>query len=299
MDVDNLPSFFDNHSFEMRTGAKAALEAGKIIRDGYQKVHQIDAKEVVDLVSRVDFDADRAATAVLKEASSLPILSEELSPRTNDVNQRMWVVDPLDGSTAYLMAASPRLPSVLISICENGLPVLGITYFPLTGEWFYAEQEIGAWKDGQKLSVKTGPVQLSECWVEVNQYGNSIFETGFVLLLKTNLRSPVGSRIMTSNFPHAGVAMRVAEDPNGLRAAVHDNNPVSVKQGPWDIAANQIIFEQAGGVFVNPDLQRTSPFRPEPIIIAPSLELARQIASLGKAKTQLEAELVGDGVGSA
>ena len=104
---------------------------------------------------------------------------------------------------------------------------------------------------------------------------------------------------MTSNFPHAGVAMRVAEDPNGLRAAVHDNNPVSVKQGPWDIAANQIIFEQAGGVFVNPDLQRTSPFRPEPIIIAPSLELARQIASLGKAKTQLEAELVGDGVGSA
>ena len=299
MDLDKLPSFFDNHSFEMQTAAKAALEAGKIIKDGYQKVHQIDAKEVGDLVSRVDFDADRAATAVLKQASPLPILSEELSPRTNDVNQKMWVVDPLDGSTAYLMAASPRLPSVLISICENGLPVLGVTYFPLTGEWFYAEQEIGAWKDGQKLSVKTDQVQLSQCWVEVNQYGNSIFETGFVLLLKTNLRSPEGSRIMTSNFPHAGVAMRVAEDPNGLRAAVHDNNPASVKQGPWDIAANQIIFEQAGGVFVNPDLERTSPFKPEPIIIAPSLELARQIVALGKAKTYPEAELVGQEIGLA
>jgi len=295
VDVDNLPSFFEGKSSEMQTAAKAALVAGKIIKDGYQKVHQIDSKEVGDLVSRVDFDADQAASEVINKASSLPILSEELSPQTDDVNQKMWVVDPLDGSTAYLMAASPRLPSVLIAICDNGSPVLGLAYFPLTGEWFYAEQDTGAFKNGRELTVKTGHVHLSECWIEVNQYGNSNFETSFVQSLKTNLRSPAGSRIMTSNFPHAGVAMRVAEDPNGLRAAVHDNNPVSVKQGSWDIAANQIIFEEAGGVFVNPALERTSPFKAEPIIIAPSLELARQIAGLGKSMNQPEVEPVAEG----
>lgn len=46
---------------------------------------------------------------------------------------------------------------------------------------------------------------------------------------------------------------------------------------PWDIAANQVIFEEAGGVFLNPDGNRTSPFQPEPIIIAPNLDLARQV----------------------
>ena len=276
----------------MQTAARAALVAGNIIKEGYQQFHQIDSKEVGDLVSRVDIDADRAATEVLNEASSLPILSEELSPETEDTNQRMWVVDPLDGSTAYLMSASPRLPSVLVSICDNGHPVLGLTYFPLTGEWFYAEKEQGAWKNGKRLTVERREVELKECWVEVNQYGNASLETEFAQSLKMKLRSPNGSRIMTSNFPHAGVAMRIAENPNGTRAAIHDNNPVSVKQGPWDIAANQIIFEEAGGVFVNPDLQRISPFKAEPIVIAPTFELANQIVNLvsPKKKTSVDPE---------
>jgi len=166
----------------------------------------VKCRDVGDLVSRVDFDADRAASDVIKKASSLPILSEELSPQADDVNQRS--------------------------------PVLGLTYFPLTGEWFYAEQHTGAFKNGQELAVEAGRVHLSECWIEVNQYGNSNFETSFVELLKTNLRSPAGSRIMTSNFPHAGVAMRVAEDPNGFRAAVHDNNPVSVADFPFQSRAD-------------------------------------------------------------
>jgi len=128
--------------------------------------------------------------------------------------------------------------------------------------------------------VAARSMDLKQCWVEVNQYGNQKHETNFIRSLKTKLRSPEGSQIMTSNFPHAGVAMRVAEDTNGIRAAVHDNNPASVKQGPWDIAANQIIFEEAGGVFVNPNMQRTSPFKAEPIVIAPTVELARQIVKL-------------------
>ena len=293
--MDNLPPFFDNHCRAMQTAAQAALVAGRIIKDGYQQVHQIDSKEVGDLVSRVDFDADRAATDVIQSASSLPILSEELSPETDDTNTKMWVVDPLDGSTAYLMAASPRLPSVLISICDQGHPILGLTYFPLTGEWFYAEKELGAWKNGESLKLAGREVALKECWVEVNQYGNAKFETDFVGNLKTNLRSADGCQIMTSNFPHAGVAMRVAEDPNGIRAAVHDNNPASVKQGPWDIAANQIIFEEAGGVFVDPDLQRTSPFNPRPIVIAPTMKLAKQIANLGTTKKHLK-QVTGDAV---
>ena len=71
--------------------------------------------------------------------------------------------------------------------------------------------------------------------------------------------------------------MRVAEQTSGLCAVIHDNNPASLKQGPWDIAANQIIFEEAGGSFVNPNLERTSAFKAEPIIIAPTLGLAKQI----------------------
>lgn len=273
-----IPSFFEDQSALLQTAAEAASVAGTIIRDGYQKVHKIDSKGVGDLVSEVDFEADRASTEILKAYSeSLPILSEELAPETDDVNQRMWVVDPLDGTTAYLMSAGPQFSSVLISLCDNGRPILGVTYFPLTEEWFYAEQGDGAFKNGKPLRMQSRPYALKDAWVEMNQYGDVKYETPFFRTARNALRSSRGARIATSTFPHAGVAMRVAEQASGLCAAIHDNNPASLKQGPWDIAANQIIFEEAGGVFVNPDLKSTSPFVAEPIIIAPNTDLSEQI----------------------
>lgn len=273
-----LPSFFDNHSPLMKTAAQAAFAAGEVIREGYRKVHQIDSKGVGDLVSEVDFDADRVATEILRSSTEqLPIMSEELSPETDDVNQRMWVVDPLDGTTAYLMAAGPQFSSVLVSICEDGNPLLGVTYFPLTTEWFFALKGEGAFKDGRPFKLQKRKYVLKDAWVEMNQYGDVEFETPFFRSARRVLRSGDGARIATSTFPHAGVAMRVAEQSSGLCAAIHDNNPASLKQGPWDIAANQIIFEEAGGVFLNPQLEPTSPFKAEPIIVVPTRDLAKQI----------------------
>ena len=278
MNSHPLPEFFRESSNSLQLAASAAMAAGQIIRDGYDLVHTVEAKGVGDLVSKVDFDADRAATDILKtDPSGLSIISEELNPDTKDDNQDSWIVDPLDGTTAYLMKAGNQFPSVLIAKRLNGQTKLGVTYFPLSGEWFYAEQGQGAWKNGIRLLIQQQTWKLGECWVEMNQYGNQQFETPFFRAARTALRSPMGARIVTSTFPHAGVAMRIAEQTTGLSIAIHDNNPDSLKQGPWDIAANQLIFEEAGGVFVNPDGNPTSLFRAEPIIIAPTVELAQDV----------------------
>lgn len=275
--VDNIPEFFQSQSPNMQIAAKAAFVAGEIIKKGYRKVHQIDSKGVGDLVSQVDFEADQAGTDILQSMASFPIMSEELSPEVDDTHQKMWVFDPLDGTTAYLMGAGPHFSSALLSLCENGKPILGITYFPLTGEWFYAEKGKGAWKNDEPLLMQPQAYELGSSWIEMNQYGDVGFETDFFRNTKQALRTAGGARIVTSTFPHAGVAMRVAEQNSGLSAVIHDNNPASLKQGPWDIAANQIIFEEAGGFFLNPKLEPTSPFVAEPIIISPTKELAKEI----------------------
>lgn len=278
MESLETPEFFNKNSLSLQLAAQAAFAAGQIIKNGYDLVHQVEVKNIGDLVSKVDFDADQAATSILQtDPSGLTIVSEELNPATNDEAQDMWIVDPLDGTTAYLQKAGPQFPSVLIAKRQNGQTKLGITYFPLTNEWFYAIHGQGAWKNGRPLKMVQQDYRLEECWIEMNQYGNHEFETPFFHAARTSLRSPGGARIATSTFPHAGVAMRIAEQQTGLCVAIHDNNPDSVKQGPWDIAANQLIFEEAGGVFLNPECQRTSLFKAEPIIIAPNLELARQV----------------------
>lgn len=274
--LPNLPRFFAGCSAEMRLAAAAAMAAGKFIEAGYLKIDNFEAKGVGDLVTQVDVDADCAATEIL-QTSALPIVSEELNPTTNDENAKMWIVDPLDGSTAFVLGARKELTSVLIALCEDGRPILGVTYFPLTGEWFYAERGKGAMKNGVAFKMPHQELKLNECWIELNQYGNAKFETEFFGAARSRLRSPSGARIVTSNFPSAGVAMRVAEAKSGPTAAIHDNGAQYLKQGPWDIAANQIIFEEAGGCFLNPSLQPTSLFQAEPIIVSPTKKLAEEI----------------------
>ena len=266
-----IPDFFARQSQDLQFAAKAALAAGQVIKDGYQRSHQIDAKGVGDLVSQVDFDADRVATDILSKAyPDTTIISEELNPDAGTAQTDAWVIDPLDGTTAYLMKAGPQFSSVLIAKREAGETTLGVVYFPLTDEWFYAVRGQGAFKNGQSLKLPQQDFKLAECWVEMNQYGNCGYETPFFTAAKNVLRSDAGARIVTSTFPHAGIAMRILEQNSGLAIAIHDNNPANLKQGPWDIAANQVIFEEAGGVFCNPAGQRTCPFSVEPILIAPS-----------------------------
>lgn len=271
-----IPKFFANHSASLQLAAEAAQAAGTIIREGYEAVHQVEVKGVGDLVSKVDFDADQACTSILKQ-EGITIVSEELNPETSDQSADMWVVDPLDGTTAYLMKGGHDISSVLVAKRVDGDNQLGITYFPLTEEWFYAEKGKGAWKNGELLVISPEPIELNQCWIEMNQYGNHEHETIYFANARKALRSANGAQIVTSTFPHAGVAMRIAEQNSGLKAVIHDNTATSLKQGPWDIAANQVIFEEAGGVFVNPNGERTNLFKAEPIIIAQSRQLAEAI----------------------
>ncbi len=276
-----IPSGLDGLDPNLALACEAAASAGQIVRSGYQQVHEIDEKGVGDLVSKIDYDADVAISSILKtDPSGAPILSEELTPDADPDRSELWIADPLDGSTAYLMNAGESVSSVLIARVENGQTQLGVCLFPMTGEWFYAVRGQGAWKNGRPLKMHNPVRQLNSAWVEMNRYGNIQFETPFFAAAQSGLRSKEGARIVTSNFPYAGVAMRIAEQTNGPSCAIHDNNPASLKQGPWDIAAAQLIFEEAGGVFLNPRGDRISAFVAEPIIVAPTPDLAEQIIEL-------------------
>lgn len=272
----------------LATAVRAAHAAGEIICEGYEQLRsssgaQVQQKGIGDLVSQVDLDADRASVAIITDQSHLPVLSEELNA---DVTERdnLWIVDPLDASSAYLMQAGTEYPAVLIALREDGETRLGVNYFPLTGEWFYAQKSRGAWKNGKRLICESQS-PLSEIWVEMNQYGASDLETEYFFNLRRRLRSVGGAQLVTSNVPHSGVAVRIAQGGSSLAAAIHDNNPSNVKQAAWDIAAPQIILEEAGGVFVNPNGNRTDPFTVEPIIVARSPAIADSIVQLGLASS--------------
>ncbi len=259
---------------------QATQLAGQIIATGYDQTHEIDAKGVGDLVSDIDRRADRVMTDFLAEHSDAVIISEELNPDVQPVPDACWIIDPLDASSAFLLRAGRQYPSVLACKYEAGQVIAGIVFFPLTGERFYAVAGKGAWKDGQPLKLNNDSMELSEAWVEMNQYGDSALETEVFSQLRLRLRSSEGARLVTSNVPHAGVAMRIAEANSSLAVAIHDNQASSVKQGPWDIAAPKLILEEAGGTVMGLDGQAVDPFGGQPFLLSRSKQLATAVLRL-------------------
>ncbi len=282
MSCSEITQHARSFSPELCWAIEAADAAGKIIQEGVGQIHQIDQKGIGDLVSDVDRRADQAVTDTLRKYSDVPIMSEELSPTADDCSD-LWVVDPLDGTSAYLMQAGNHYPAVLIARHKHGRTEVGVAYFPLTGEWFYAQHGCCAWKNAQRLKADdTLSPNLGESWVEMNQYGDSSLETEDFARLRDGLRSNGGASLVTTTVPNSGVALRIAESRTGLVAAIHDNRVDSVKQAPWDIAAPKLILEEAGGVFLNLDGNPIDPFHAEVMVVARSAKIANEIIEISK-----------------
>ncbi len=278
--TQKIPTHIATLSTDLQLAATAAFDAGEIIRNGYDQLHEVKLKGIGDLVSEVDRNADRAALQVLEtDPRKLPILSEELSPDLKTSSDNLWIVDPLDGTSAFLFKTGPHFSSVLIAQRREGETQLGIVYFPITGEWFYAEKGRGAFKNGEQLKINSeGDLQTG--WVELNQYSDVQYESDFFVTMRNQLRTAKGAGLVTQNAPYSGVAMRIAERGNFLVAAIHDNDAANVKQAAWDIAAPQCVLEEAGGVFLNAHGERVDPFVPEPFVVAKSQSLAEQMLLL-------------------
>jgi myo-inositol-1(or 4)-monophosphatase len=270
---------------------RAAHRAGDLIRSGYNQIQIIEEKGHGDLVSKIDRDCDDVVDdEISKSHPGEVILSEEKNPDADISKGKAWVVDPLDATSALLFRASEDMPSVMIARTEDGQANSSIVYFPLTDEMFYAVKGFGAYKDKQRLQCSGA--KLAESWVEMNQQGNSGKESPVFNRLRVNLRLPGGARLVSSSPPHSGVGIRIAEGRKKLAAVVHDNNAgeaKKAKQAPWDVIPVALILKEAGGVVVNFDGEAYDPFKPEPLVMAASKELADEIRARAKAHLDLAA----------
>lgn len=278
----NIPDHARTLGEDLEIAVEAAFEAGQIIRSGYGKLHEVEEKGVGDLVSRIDKECD--AKVQEKLALRRPndsILSEELSPDQEENGNRLWIVDPLDATSGFLFQAGTEITSVMVALRDQLETQLGVILFPLTGNWFYAKNGVGCFKNGQRIKIpSTATTKLSEAWIDMNHFGDSSLQSTAFSHLDKKLRSPKGARFVTRGVPHSGIVCKLIEQKQKIAAVIHDNNPQKVKQAPWDIIPAQIILEEAGGIMMNLEGQRTNSFKPELIIAATNRQIATAIAKL-------------------
>jgi myo-inositol-1(or 4)-monophosphatase len=178
-------------------------------------------------------EADRAANRALYEALVRPgegWLSEEtVDDLARMERQRVWVVDPLDG-TAEFVAGIPEW-CVSVAMVENGHPVAGGICNPVTGEVFLGAHGAGITYNGRPAAASTkaglaGTVVLSS---------------------RSELRRGEWERFRNGKFeirPMGSVAYKLALVAAGQADATWTLTP----KNEWDVAAGVALLEAAGGV---------------------------------------------------
>jgi len=246
---------------------QAALTAGNIIRQLYGKPHEIRMKGEIDLVTEADIAAETAIVASLNEdAPEIRIMAEEsYDDRENHDSGKVWIVDPLDGTTNF--AHGIPVFAVSIALVENRQPKISVIYCPMQDELFCAGLGAGAWLNGTPIQVTSTDFLLQ-----------SLVATGFPYDIHNNL-STVISRMKT--------ILPKVRDIRRMGAAAVDLAYVAcgrldgfweIGLKPWDTAAGSLLVEEAGGRVSDFMGQPFSPFKKE--ILASNGRLHAQLIEL-------------------
>lgn len=155
-----------------------------------------------------------------------------LSEETEDDNsrltrERVWVVDPIDGTRAF----AKRWPHFVISVAlvEAGRPLLGVLFNPATDEFFEARLGGGAFLNGRPIHV-SGAMAIEGC--RMAAYPPMFRHPAW--------REPWPEmEILERN----SVAYRIALVACGAADAALALNG----KNDWDLAAADIILHEAGG----------------------------------------------------
>jgi myo-inositol-1(or 4)-monophosphatase len=139
---------------ELDVASTAARLAGSIQMDLYERIESIDFKSEKDVVTEADH---RSEAAILERiGSAFPgdaFLAEE-SGESGEQAERLWVIDPLDGTVNY--ANGIPFFAVSIGLVVEDQPVLGVVYDPTRDELFTAVSGGGAHLDGRPIHHPRG-----------------------------------------------------------------------------------------------------------------------------------------------
>lgn len=125
----------------------ASLLAGKKIMEVYASIDfMVDIKEDQTPVTLADRQAHNEIIKNL-ESTGLPVLSEEgvhlnYSERKNW--DMFWLIDPLDGTKEFIKRNDEF--TVNIALIQNGQPIAGVIFAPVTGVLYVGIPETGAFK---------------------------------------------------------------------------------------------------------------------------------------------------------
>ncbi len=185
------------------------------------------------------------------EQLPIPILSEEGAAIPFEQREgwsRLWIVDPLDGTKEFIKRNGEF--TVNVALLEDGTPVMGVIYIPVTKELFFASKACGAFK---------------ACDVESSESLESIMERAqqlpikrqreeyIVVASRSHLSAETETFIEELRRDHPLIEMTSKGSSLKICLVAEGAADIYPRYAPtceWDTAAGDAILRATGGVMV-------------------------------------------------
>ena len=213
---------------------KAALLAGgKILADKFRKV-SYKLKGRANLLTEADLASQEKVIGLIRKAFPEDGFMAEESAAEERPNGRLWIIDPLDGTTNY--AHGFPAAAVSIGFSEKGVVKAGGVYDPFRKELFLAELGRGAFLNGSRLDVSSVPA-----------VSKALLVTGFAYDRAERAEFYCGFFAEFMKLSHDVRRMGSASLDMCWLAAGRTDGYWEFGLKPWDVAAGKLIVEEAGG----------------------------------------------------
>jgi len=133
---------------------RLADAAGAAIRPRFRAELGLETKDDRSPVTLADREAEEAMRRlIVAEAPRDGILGEEYGAREG-TSGRQWVLDPIDGTRAFIAGRADW--TVSVALVEQGRPIVAALYAPASEEFFLAVVDGGATRNGGAIRASDG-----------------------------------------------------------------------------------------------------------------------------------------------
>jgi myo-inositol-1(or 4)-monophosphatase len=158
------------------------------------------------------------------------VSEESAEQRAAPGQHSVWIVDPIDGTRAYIAGRADW--TISVALVEKGRPHLVALYAPVTDEMFVAVRERGATLNGSPITISAGTTLAGARLAGP----------------KRTLERIAGLRPEVQPQPKVfSLALRLARVAQGALDAAF----ASHGGHDWDLAAADLLVHEAGGVMTD------------------------------------------------
>ncbi|UTA54028.1 3'(2'),5'-bisphosphate nucleotidase CysQ [Lysobacter soli] len=218
-----------------------AHDAASAILGIYDSEFAVQHKDDDSPLTAADLAAHRCIVDGLARITpEIPVLSEEsaheVPTATRRQWQRLWLVDPLDGTREFVKRNGEF--TVNIALIVDGVAVWGVVQAPVTGELWHGAADIGAFRRQGSIETAirvrapaTAPLRVAASRSHRDSRTQAFID-------RMGETEPVG----------LGSSLKFCKLAEGTLDVYPRFGPTS----EWDTAAGQCVLEGAGGAVLDP-----------------------------------------------